>query len=849
MTDNRSTLYARFATPFAEVHAAPLALVLLSFNYGAFLLAGLIACFISGGLSEQEEWRVFIIGWLAIPPLSLAAVCSLARLKQTRYADVESFYPVVLGANALLWVSYFAYYFPPPWRYDYECAPETLYLLVALLPLVNLLALGALALRRAPLVGRSFQGVYTLLPLAALYIGVNFSGLQGERPEPLQMIWPTIDLLEGQTGSAKYKMVEGQTFHEFEVHQLRVKMICKQSNTVQIPLPWPLASRSRLVAWQAAEGEWIEADRVFAVFESEFLRTEIRSRIPLQLKKKDYQPNEEAESTRPLGWYIRRTDAPRTNPAILYAALVLGLVPLIAARRKWPSFPRVPPTAVDLTALLGIALLVFDGAYLFEPHHYNFYLGPVNDVLRGKSLLVDVNCQYGVGVIYFLALLFKLLPIPLNYQGLSLLLSTLLIAQYALSYLLMRHLFRLQSLAIAALLLMIATGYFSQPEANLPSTGPLRFGLPYILIGLFAFRDRLGPWAQPLTYALVGLASLWSFETFTYTLATYLCAEGYALLSDPQPPKRKLRRLWSLVLGPGAAVTAGHLLLALLTYLRAGVWPDWSHYLDYVALYSVDEFGTMTIETWRPWALFIAVYFLSLILLLYKAPAATRPFATIAGLTGLGIVQFTYFLGRSHHNTLYFISIPLILVATFWFLYLQRDVRRVPAGFARTTAYCYFVTLFVLLAKAGPEFAAKWPRSPLHALLYTTPSEPSPWSAFASHAEVREALVLIERYANDKERVALFLHPGRTTETLMLSQKTHVFPLSNPRQDDLVPAAHARALAYEHGMQAGNYLFVTRRTHLLNGIQSATLSKLLEELQGQYADSTENVYAIRLFTP
>ena len=43
---------------------------------------------------------------------------------------------------------------------------------------------------------------------------------------------------------------------------------------------------------------------------------------------------------------------------------------------------------------------------------------------------------------------------------------------------------------------------------------------------------------------------------------------------------------------------------------------------------SVDEFGTLTIEAWRPWALFIAVYFLSLLLLgpgHSTPPAPTSP--------------------------------------------------------------------------------------------------------------------------------------------------------------------------------------------------------------------------------
>jgi hypothetical protein len=627
-----------------------------------------------------------------------------------------------LAANALCWVGYFVFHFPPPSLYEYEIAERALYPLVWLLPLANLLAFFALDRGRHLIAGINTTGVYALLPIAALYVGLNFSGYQIDNPELLAKTW------------------------------------------------WPQLSGFRR----------------------------------------------------------------------LFAALALAFIALLSSHLKSP-FPRAPHSvAVDATVLLATVLLVFDTTFAFDDHHYNFYLGPVNDVLRGKTLLADINCQYGVGVIYALALFFKLLPVPLNYQGFSLLLHVLLILQYALAYLLMRRVLGSQSFAVAALLLIVAANYFSQTGPALPSTGPLRFGVAYALLAVFAFRTH---W-RIARYALVGLASLWSFESFTYTLTAYACAELYLLLQAPH----RLRRLPSLIGGPAVAVAVGHLFLALFTYLRAGAWPEWSHYFEYLALYSVDEFGTLTVEAWRPWALFIAVYFLSLLLLAYRVllsrPADAESSAFIAGLTGFGIVQFTYFLGRSHHNNLYHICIPLVFIATYWLL-LMRRADRVPKTFARSATYCYFVAGFVLLAETGPGFIAKWQHSPLSG----APAAPTPWSAQPYQPEVNDALILIERYAADRERIALFLHPERTTETLMLSQKSHIFPMSNPKQDDLLPSAHARALDYEHQWQPDDYLFITRDTPSLTGIQREVINKIMQQMQGLYADSTEHVYAIQLSTP
>ncbi|MBT6618829.1 MAG: hypothetical protein HOB41_02995 [Gemmatimonadetes bacterium] len=841
-----------FVEALAEARSAPLPFILLSFNYGAYFLAALIALFMDGGISESEEWRIFIVGWLSVPPASLAAGLYAAHCKRTRYAGIESFYPLLLAANALAWVGYFAFHFPPPWLREYNIAPQALRPLVWFLPLGNFLVLLALKSRPFSFAKINKTWVYALLPIATLYVGLNFSGLQGARPNTFALPWPIFNPPEGKDDQGNYPIEKGTIFG-VELPPLSVTMTSKLTTALQTPLP--LLTGSRLVAWRVDEGEWIEPGRVIAEFESEFLHTEIRAQAAMKIKRKKYQHGEEIEPIRELCAYVEKSNAGRSKVWVICAALGLGLVPLLASRRKtWPALP-IPAIAVDLAVPFVIFLLVFDLTYLFEAHHYNFFLGPVNDVLRGKSLLVDINCQYGVGVIYFLALFFELSPIPLNYQGFALLLNTLLVLQYALIYLLMRRVLDSQLFAIVALLLILNANYNNHEYIALPSTGPLRFGITYALLAFFLFRSRFAPqpWVQMVIYGLVGLSSLWSFESFAYTLTAYLCAELYTLFCAPNDLRRKLHHLLPIIGGPTAAIAGGHLLLALFTYLRAGAWPDWSHYLEYLSLYSTDEFGTLTIEAWRAWALFIAVYFLSLLLLLTRAFYTPRtdvtPLAFIAGLTGAGIVQFTYFLGRSHPNNLYHICIPLIFVAAYWFLYMQRHPEHRPQAFAHSTAYCVFVATFVFLAETGADFIAKWPPSPPYSLFHTPPAETTPWTAAPSHPEVSGALELIGRYATDKTRIALFLSPEHTTETLMLSQKSHIFPMSNPKQDDLLPSGHARALDYEHQWQPDDYLFITRDTPSLTGIQREVINKIMQQMQGLYADSTEHVYAIQLSTP
>ena len=245
-----------------------------------------------GGISENEEWRIFILGWLVIPLASVAAVLLIAYLKRAYYADTEPFYPLLLAANSLLWVVYFAYHFPPPWIYKYDIAPESLNGLVGLLPLVNLLALSVLKLGKISLYKRIIAVLYALLPIAALYVGINFSGFQIGEPNWLLMTWPVINPQEGENGPQLYELKEGETLFSNEGYPLSIEVTAKLSATLQVPLPWFLLKRSKLTVWHVEEGEWIQPDRVLVEFESEFLHTKVSTRVPIRLVQKGYHPGD-----------------------------------------------------------------------------------------------------------------------------------------------------------------------------------------------------------------------------------------------------------------------------------------------------------------------------------------------------------------------------------------------------------------------------------------------------------------------------------------------------------------------------------------------------------------------------
>ena len=148
------------------------------------------------------------------------------------------------------------------------------------------------------------------------------------------------------------------------------------------------------------------------------------------------------------------------------------------------ALPRIGTHAVDAIVIVATVLLV---AYVGPPtpvlaENHNYFLGPALDVLHGRPMLVSTFSQYGVGMFYALAAYF--LAVPIGYGTFTLLLSSMTAALLVVIYLVLR--WSSQSLLVAAtgLVSIVALCIFGQIDfySYFPSTGVLRFGLPWLII-------------------------------------------------------------------------------------------------------------------------------------------------------------------------------------------------------------------------------------------------------------------------------------------------------------------------------------------------------------------------------
>jgi hypothetical protein len=502
-----------------------------------------------------------------------------------------------------------------------------------------------------------------------------------------------------------------------------------------------------------------------------------------------------------LLWHFKTDTVAGYGTLIDFALLALFLSALVYLGRHRPAAALGWPDAV--VCVLVFLVTVFTVTVL-NYYHQNFYLGPVREVLDGRSLLVDVNCQYGVAVIYFLAAAMKVLGMKPHFTPLTFLLMAWTAGLYVVLYWAMRRIFRSRLLALlclASIICLSRYGFYVDDNVVFPNIGPLRFGLPILMLAAGYLRRSKGSprWAW-IEYGFLGLSSIWSLETFIYCMSIW----GFSLAAETWGEARGvfdflLRWVWGVVAAL-AAIAGAFACLYALTYVRAGVWPDWSHYLYFMNLYS-GTFPNLPMDLWSPWVLLPGAACLGLLasaLRTHERRDLDAGHYFIVGATGAAAAEFSYFIMRSHPTNLSNVA-PLFLVLVFY--WLDRSWTRPDmGGSARWTALP--VALFVLaslhwyclptIEKRYSQSVLSWMGdSAVDLLRGKAPAEPTAltqiWAPIPlCGPRVDASLRLIGLYAKDQKQVAIFT--PEMEETYALSGKASPYAIGTPIQDLIGPS-------------------------------------------------------------
>ncbi len=401
----------------------------------------------------------------------------------------------------------------------------------------------------------------------------------------------------------------------------------------------------------------------------------------------------------PLNW--RQVMPPQTASGWVFYAGIYWLFYFVTNRYSVIPPPSAPNSETSIwktgkgLALYGLIFLlifclVIDPKFGMDRANVSFYLGPLADLAKGKSLLVNINSQYGILVFYFLSFFFNLMP--LGYTSFTLFGELLIVFQFLIIYFIVRKLFQIEIYSFLCLIMLILIN-FCLTKVNFPdyypSVGPLRFGFIYLLMALVVLRNRNSIWEKRiliLESGLVASAFFWSFEVCIYTVPAYLALTAYeSILFQGGRINLNVSRLGSCLV----LVLEWMCLIGFFLYVdiwrRSHEWPHWSYYFDYLKTYR-EGLSMLPMPGLGAWWMIIGVLYFSAFMILgffFSQGKKHQPkdLNVIALLNFYGITQFLYYLYRSHPNNLLHISMPALLIVFYWFHYLRGWIRSfVPAG-------------------------------------------------------------------------------------------------------------------------------------------------------------------------
>ena len=478
---------------------------------------------------------------------------------------------------------------------------------------------------------------------------------------------------------------------------------------------------------------------------------------------------------------------------VLVASVVAAIRALGIPAPSW----RVWRWVVDALVLATTALVVSDVNDYSRAlrYDYDFFLGPVNAMRHGHPLLVDTFSQYGVGMFYALSGAFH--GVPLTYGGLQVVLCIAYALEFALVYGVLRLACRSQLVAVLGLAVaLVANLGVINPYIAYPSTGPLRFGLPWVVIIAGTLRARSTEDRRLLDAVMlltVGVAAVWSAETFVYSLAAYAAITVFSIVDRPEwSNDRSLhiaKRIAAAMVVAFVAVGATSAFLLAV----AGDWPRWTDYLGLVALYAMRGFGSLLIPAWSPGYLVGGLYVLSLTALVGLPGDVRRrlrpTIAATAGATAFGAIAFTYFLGRSAPSNLHHVAVPAVVVSCGWWTVAWPHVRRLSPAYGWIAVVAASLVGVSVIASSSNATGGWLGGTPLVQVVgspdVTASRVKSLLTKTADDPRVVEGARLVRAYSTSGRQPAVLIHADDLTAVLLAARRGNALPIVNGNQDGL----------------------------------------------------------------
>jgi hypothetical protein len=362
------------------------------------------------------------------------------------------------------------------------------------------------------------------------------------------------------------------------------------------------------------------------------------------------------------GGLVYWTGAPRwlasPVPAIV---LIASAVVCAYALRAWigAESPGVKSLRIfDLPPLAALIAFSFRTHPVVEFYHWGFFVGPIEQLRQGGTLLWDTPSQYG-----FLSILLPAALPGSAWQSFWFFQAVTYAVVACLMYLAIRRLSAGWPTAVVAFVFTFTSLFFRPrndylilPAQMTPAAGPFRFIWCFVMMA-FLIRAVSAGIANQRRFAAIGtliwiLAVLWSAETAIYVTAMWFPALLVCALQGDSGSSMGARFATALRTAGYPAVALAVAWIAIIGgYRLAGrPGPDISGHFEYVLLYSRGGFGALPIDpSGTIWYLVVVFLIASTVVALHalRNPRDPRLIVWTAAWGGLWAVS-SYFTGRSH---------------------------------------------------------------------------------------------------------------------------------------------------------------------------------------------------------
>ncbi len=369
------------------------------------------------------------------------------------------------------------------------------------------------------------------------------------------------------------------------------------------------------------------------------------------------------------------------NPAVMiviYAAMAYLLLMYI----KLTDSP-LKKTISNIVAY-GIAALIIVDIMLYNVFHLaaqewgrfmetNAMYYSITQVYAGKSLLVNLNAQYGLYA-WVLNPVFKI--IGLSTYKFSIVMSVMNGSALAFVFLGMKRIIKNDVLTIMGFLCLVFWQYW-QTKIPFETTAhyyyqymPLRFFFPalaFFLVVLYhTGTAKTKKIVLPILAICASIAPLWNMDSglFVY-VATFVS------LVLPAFAAANIKDAIQKVITPALWMIGSLVLVVLLflffTKIHSGSWPDLDSFSKFQRIFYISGYFMLPMAPIHFWNLPAIVYLICCVYCVYhlrKNETGDNPILAFLFILGCGL--FTYFQGRSYDSSIDVVMYPAIIILTIF---------------------------------------------------------------------------------------------------------------------------------------------------------------------------------------